>query len=82
MPRLADVVDLLHAWYPPGTADAWDAVGLVAGDPDAEVGRVMLAVDHRVVRRLALGVLGFQQATGRSGAVSPRIGRVRAFSRP
>ncbi|TGN65261.1 Nif3-like dinuclear metal center hexameric protein [Nocardioides eburneiflavus] len=45
MPRLADVVDLLHAWYPPGTADAWDAVGLVAGDPDAEVDRVMLAVD-------------------------------------
>ena len=48
MPRLADVVDLLHAWYPPGTADAWDAVGLVAGDPDAEVGRVMLAVDPTV----------------------------------
>lgn len=48
MPRLADVVDLLHAWYPPGTADAWDAVGLVAGDPDAEVGRVMFAVDPTV----------------------------------
>lgn len=45
MPSLADVVDLLHSWYPPGTADSWDAVGLVAGDPDAEVGRVMFAVD-------------------------------------
>ena len=45
MPRLADVVDLLHSWYPPRTADSWDAVGLVAGDPEAEVERVMFAVD-------------------------------------
>lgn len=45
MPSLADVVDLLHSWYPPRTADSWDAVGLVAGDPGAEVTRVMLAVD-------------------------------------
>lgn len=45
MPRLGDVVDLLHSWYPPDTADSWDAVGLVAGDPDAEVRRVLLAVD-------------------------------------
>lgn len=45
MPSLADVVDLLHSWYPPRTADSWDAVGLVAGDPGTEVTRVMLAVD-------------------------------------
>ena len=45
MPRLADVVALLHGWYPPETADDWDAVGLAAGDPDAEVRRVLLAVD-------------------------------------
>ena len=48
MPSLADVVDLLHAWYPPRTADSWDAVGLVAGDPSAEVARVMFAVDPTV----------------------------------
>ncbi|HSF36464.1 MAG TPA: Nif3-like dinuclear metal center hexameric protein, partial [Nocardioides sp.] len=48
MPSLADVVDLLHAWYPPSTADSWDAVGLVAGDPAAEVTRVMFAVDPTV----------------------------------
>jgi len=48
MPSLADVVDLLHAWYPPSTADSWDAVGLVAGDPAAEVARVMFAVDPTV----------------------------------
>lgn len=45
MPLLADVVDLLHSWYPPASADAWDAVGLVSGDPDAQVARVMFAVD-------------------------------------
>jgi dinuclear metal center YbgI/SA1388 family protein len=48
MPSLADVVDLLHAWYPPGTADSWDAVGLVAGDPSAEVTKVAFAVDPTV----------------------------------
>ncbi len=45
MPRLADVVELLHGWYPPETADEWDAVGLAAGDPESDVRRVLLAVD-------------------------------------
>ncbi|HEX4689012.1 MAG TPA: Nif3-like dinuclear metal center hexameric protein [Nocardioides sp.] len=44
-PTLAEVVDLVHGWYPPGTADDWDAVGLAAGDPDAPVRRILLAVD-------------------------------------
>ncbi|WP_210651714.1 Nif3-like dinuclear metal center hexameric protein [Nocardioides sp. SYSU D00065] len=48
MPTLADVVALLHDWYPPRTADSWDAVGLVAGDPAAEASRVMFAVDPTV----------------------------------
>jgi dinuclear metal center YbgI/SA1388 family protein len=48
MPSLADVVDLLHTWYPPGSADSWDAVGLVSGDPDADVGRVVFAVDPTI----------------------------------
>jgi dinuclear metal center YbgI/SA1388 family protein len=48
MPALEDVVDLLHGWYPPATADSWDAVGLVAGDPSAPVRRVMFAVDPTV----------------------------------
>lgn len=42
---LGDVVALLDAWYPPATADAWDAVGLVYGDPAAPVEKVMFAVD-------------------------------------
>lgn len=45
MPALKDVVDLLHGWYPPGTADSWDAVGLVLGHPGARVDKVMFAVD-------------------------------------
>ncbi|HTW15447.1 MAG TPA: Nif3-like dinuclear metal center hexameric protein [Nocardioides sp.] len=45
VPSLHDVVDLLHGWYPPATADSWDAVGLVAGDPADPVGKVMFAVD-------------------------------------
>jgi dinuclear metal center YbgI/SA1388 family protein len=45
VPTLSDVVDLLHGWYPPATADSWDAVGLVAGDPEQPVAKVMFAVD-------------------------------------
>ena len=45
MPLLSEVVDLLHSWYPPSTAESWDAVGLVSGDPRAEVATVMFAVD-------------------------------------
>jgi len=45
MPTLAEVVDVLHRWYPPHTAESWDAVGLASGDPEAEVTRVLLAVD-------------------------------------
>lgn len=43
--RLADLVDVLDALYPPSWAQDWDAVGLVCGDPDAVVRRVLLAVD-------------------------------------
>jgi dinuclear metal center YbgI/SA1388 family protein len=43
--RLRDVLDVLDGHYPPGTAAEWDAVGLVCGDPDAPVRRVLFAVD-------------------------------------
>ena len=42
---LADVVRLLDRRYPPATAQPWDAVGLVAGDPAQPVRRVLFAVD-------------------------------------
>jgi dinuclear metal center YbgI/SA1388 family protein len=43
--RLADVKRLLDAWYDPAWAEDWDAVGLVCGDPEQPVRRVMFAVD-------------------------------------
>ncbi|MFF3494840.1 Nif3-like dinuclear metal center hexameric protein [Streptomyces sp. NPDC002795] len=45
MPRLSEVTAALEALWPPALAEGWDAVGTVAGDPDAEVGRVLFAVD-------------------------------------
>jgi dinuclear metal center YbgI/SA1388 family protein len=44
-PTLAQVVQVLESLYPPGTAQDWDAVGLVCGDPDQPVRTVLLAVD-------------------------------------
>lgn len=43
--RLADVIGVLDAAYPPGLAESWDSVGLVCGDPGEGVSRVMFAVD-------------------------------------
>ena len=43
--RLADVIAALEAAYPPALAQSWDAVGLVCGDPDDPVDRVLVAVD-------------------------------------
>jgi dinuclear metal center YbgI/SA1388 family protein len=45
MPALSDVVALLERWYPSHRAEEWDRVGLVCGDPDAGVRRILLAVD-------------------------------------
>lgn len=52
------VRDVLQAAYPPELAEPWDAVGLICGDPDAEVTKVAFAVDctHKVARRaVAMG---------------------------
>lgn len=45
MPKLSDVINALEELYPPRWAESWDAVGLVCGDPGAEIGRVLFAVD-------------------------------------
>ncbi|QYJ05463.1 Nif3-like dinuclear metal center hexameric protein [Nocardioides panacisoli] len=45
MPALKDLTALIHDWYPPATAEPWDAVGLVHGDPEQAVKKVMFAVD-------------------------------------
>jgi dinuclear metal center YbgI/SA1388 family protein len=43
--RLRDLVDALESLYPPRWAVQGDAVGLVVGDPDDSVTRVLFAVD-------------------------------------
>ncbi|MEV6012400.1 Nif3-like dinuclear metal center hexameric protein [Streptomyces sp. NPDC051976] len=45
MPTLSDVLAALDALWPPERAEGWDAVGLVCGEPDAQVSRVLFAVD-------------------------------------
>ncbi len=42
---LREVLDVLARLYPPSSAQSWDRVGLVTGDPDQPVRRIHLAVD-------------------------------------
>ncbi len=44
-PQVQDVVAALENAYPPNLAEPWDAVGLVCGDPQAAVQRVLFCVD-------------------------------------
>jgi dinuclear metal center YbgI/SA1388 family protein len=44
-PTVRDVVRVLETAYPPELAESWDAVGLVCGDPDEPVRRVLICVD-------------------------------------
>lgn len=39
------MIEVLDGWYPPATAESWDAIGLTCGDPGAELSRLLLAVD-------------------------------------
>jgi dinuclear metal center YbgI/SA1388 family protein len=45
MPSLREIVAVLDTLYRPEWADEWDAVGTVVGDPEAEVTKILLAVD-------------------------------------
>ncbi|MEU0520656.1 Nif3-like dinuclear metal center hexameric protein [Streptosporangium sp. NPDC006007] len=49
MSTLADIVGELESIYDPAWAEAWDAVGLVCGDPAVKVGKVLFAVDPTAV---------------------------------
>lgn len=42
---VGDVVRIVEAHYPPRSAESWDKVGLVCGDADWPVSRVLLTVD-------------------------------------
>lgn len=45
MITIGTVEQLVNSWYPPGTAESWDRVGLVTGARDQEVTSVLLTVD-------------------------------------
>ncbi|MDR2722195.1 MAG: Nif3-like dinuclear metal center hexameric protein [Cellulomonadaceae bacterium] len=42
---LRETVNILDTLYPPHTAEAWDAVGLIAGDPSTPIHKILFAVD-------------------------------------
>ena len=44
-PTLADVAAVVERLWPASGAEPWDAVGLIAGDPAAQVDSILLAVD-------------------------------------
>jgi dinuclear metal center YbgI/SA1388 family protein len=44
-PTVGDVVAVLDRLYDPAWAESWDAVGLVTGDPEQPVRRILFAVD-------------------------------------
>lgn len=44
--KLSALVDVMEMIAPPRLAESWDNVGLLVGDPEQEVSRVMLAIDY------------------------------------
>ena len=59
-PTLAETVGVLERLYPPETAQSWDRVGLVAGDPEQQVARILLAVDPTLAVIAEAVALGFK----------------------
>lgn len=45
MTTVGDIRQVLETAYPPHLAEKWDAVGLICGDPQAEVTKVAFALD-------------------------------------
>jgi dinuclear metal center YbgI/SA1388 family protein len=44
-PRVKDIIQIMEHWAPAWTAEEWDRVGLLAGDPDAEAGLIWIALE-------------------------------------
>ncbi len=55
--KLAEVIAAMEQRYPSSSAQEWDAVGLVCGDPKSEISKVLFAVDpHELVIEQALDI--------------------------
>jgi len=48
LPRVVEILDLLHKWFPAALADEGDSIGLIIGDPQAKVGRIAAALDPSI----------------------------------
>lgn len=44
-PRVREIWEALTVWAPPELAEPWDNIGLQIGDPEARVGRLLVALD-------------------------------------
>src|SRR5579864_8779385 len=44
--KLKQIIDALEQIAPTGHAEPWDNVGLLAGDPEQDVARALLAIDY------------------------------------
>jgi dinuclear metal center YbgI/SA1388 family protein len=44
--QLSTIVSALEQIAPPGQAESWDNVGLLAGDPGQDVSRILLTIDY------------------------------------
>ena len=44
-PRVGDVARLMEQWAPAATAESWDRVGLLAGDPKATAARILVCLE-------------------------------------
>ena len=62
MATVRDILDLLEGIAPLETQEEWDNAGLLAGDPAAEVTRVLVALD------LTLEVVEEARASARSSS--------------
>ena len=45
MSTVRDIEEYLYTWAPRDLAESWDNVGLLVGDPEAEVRRILVALD-------------------------------------
>ena len=78
MPTVAEVAAALERRYPLHLAEDWDRVGLVVGDPDAEVTGVLATVDVTdavIAERLGLrpDAVVISNGTPEADAALPRV---------
>jgi putative NIF3 family GTP cyclohydrolase 1 type 2 len=57
---LRELLETVERLWPVAGAEAWDAPGLVTGDPEASVSRVLLAVDAKGIRVVPSRPVGYE----------------------